>query len=31
VFAVGSIKAAKFMNGKPKGFYTMDNLIEETI
>lgn len=31
VFAVGSIKAAKFMNGKPKGFYTMDDLIEETI
>ncbi len=31
VFAVGSIKAAKFMNGKPAGFYTMDDLIEETI
>ncbi len=31
VFAVGAIAAAKFMNGKPVGFYTMDDLIEETI
>ena len=31
VFAVGAVKAAKFMNGKPVGFYTMDDLIEETI
>lgn len=31
VFAVGSIKAAKFMKGKPAGFYTMDDLIGEMI
>ena len=31
VFAVGAIAAAKFMNKKPVGFYTMDDLIEETI
>lgn len=31
VFAVGSIKAAKFMKGKPAGYYTMDDLIGEMI
>ena len=31
VFAVGAIKAAKFMNGKPAGFYTMDDLIGDSI
>ena len=31
VFAVGAIKAAKFMNGKPSGFYTMDDLIGDAI
>lgn len=31
VFAVGSIKAAKFMKAKPAGYYTMDDLIEATI
>lgn len=31
VFAVGAIKAAKFMNGKPAGFYTMDDLIGDAI
>jgi 4-hydroxy-tetrahydrodipicolinate reductase len=29
VFAVGSIKAAKFMVGKSNGLYNMDDLIEE--
>ncbi|MDO4618219.1 MAG: 4-hydroxy-tetrahydrodipicolinate reductase [Clostridia bacterium] len=27
VFAVGAVKAAQFMAGKPKGFYSMDDLI----
>lgn len=31
VFAVGSIKAAKFLKGKPAGMYNMDDLIEEMI
>lgn len=29
VFAVGAIKAAGFMKGKPSGFYSMSNMIEE--
>lgn len=29
VFAVGSIKAAKFMTGKSNGLYSMDDLIKE--
>lgn len=28
VFAQGAVKAAMFMNGKPKGFYCMDDLFE---
>lgn len=31
VFAVGSIKAAKFMKGKPAGMYNMNDLIGEMI
>ncbi len=31
VFAVGSIKAAKFLKGKNAGMYNMDDLIEEMI
>ncbi len=31
VFATGSIKAAIFMAGKPKGLYNMDDLISETL
>lgn len=31
VFAVGAIKAAKFMKAKPAGFYTMDDLIGDSI
>ena len=31
VFAVGAIKAAKFMNGKPAGYYTMNDLIGDAI
>ncbi|MBE7015311.1 MAG: 4-hydroxy-tetrahydrodipicolinate reductase [Ruminococcaceae bacterium] len=31
VFAVGSIRAAKFMKGKPKGLYDMNSLIGEII
>lgn len=31
VFAVGSIKAAKFMKGKPAGMYDMNDLIGEMI
>lgn len=31
VFAVGSIRAAKFMNGKPAGLYDMNALIGEMI
>lgn len=31
VFAVGAIKAAKFMKGKPCGYYSMDDLIGEMI
>ena len=31
VFAVGAIKAAKFMKAKPAGFYTMDDLIGDAI
>ncbi len=31
VFAVGAIKAAKYMHGKPVGFYSMDNLIGNII
>ncbi|MBQ7794189.1 MAG: 4-hydroxy-tetrahydrodipicolinate reductase [Clostridia bacterium] len=27
VFAVGAIKAAKYMNGKPNGYYSMNDLI----
>jgi len=31
IFAVGSIKAAKFIVGKPIGLYTMENLINNTL
>lgn len=31
IFAVGAIKAARFLAGKTPGFYSMDNLIEETL
>ena len=31
IFAVGAVKAAKFLFGKAPGFYSMDNLIEETL
>ena len=31
VFAVGAIKAAKFMSGKPAGMYDMNMLVAETI
>ena len=31
IFAVGAIKAAKFLSGKPAGFYGMNDLIKETI
>ena len=29
IFAIGAIKAALFLNGKPAGMYNMGNLIEE--
>ena len=29
VFAVGALKAARFLKGKPPGFYTMQNIINE--
>ena len=28
IFAVGAVKAAKFLAGKPAGFYTMENLMD---
>lgn len=31
VFAVGAIKAAKFMKGKPVGMYNMNQLVEEMV
>ncbi len=31
VFAVGAIRAAKYMNGKPNGFYSMNDLIGDII
>ena len=31
VFAVGAIKAAKFMKGKPAGMYDMNMLVNEMI
>lgn len=31
VFAVGSIKAAKFLKGKPAGMYSMDDLVGEML
>ena len=31
VFAVGAIKAAKYMSGKPAGMYDMNMLVEATI
>jgi 4-hydroxy-tetrahydrodipicolinate reductase len=31
VFAVGSVKAAKFMKDKPAGLYDMNDLIKETV
>ena len=30
VFAVGAIKAAKYMNGKPSGMYSMNDLINDS-
>ena len=29
VFAVGALKAAKFMNGKPSGYYSMNDLFKD--
>jgi len=31
IFAVGAIKAAEFMKGKPAGFYSMKNVINESL
>lgn len=31
VFAQGAVRAAKFMAGKPAGFYSMDDLFEELV
>lgn len=31
VFAVGALKACEFMCSKPSGFYTMDNMLENSI
>lgn len=31
IFAVGAIKAARFLSGKAPGFYNMDSLINETL
>lgn len=31
VFAVGAVKAAKYMTGKPNGYYSMDDLIGECL
>ena len=31
LFAAGTVKAAKFMKGKPCGLYSMDDLIDEMI
>lgn len=31
VFAQGAVRAAKFMPGKPAGFYSMDDLFEELV
>ena len=28
IFAVGAVKAAKYLAGKPAGFYTMKNVLE---
>jgi 4-hydroxy-tetrahydrodipicolinate reductase len=30
IFAVGAVRAAKFLKGKAPGFYSMDDLIEES-
>lgn len=31
VFAEGAVRAAQFMNGKPKGFYSMDDLFSNIV